>query len=415
MNSHLCRGLLALVVITMAQSAFANVITDWDEKALVTVAPMANLGGTNPYLAQRMMAMVHVAMFDTVNSIERRYKPYLVQLRADPSTSKEAAAAAAAAKVLASIDAKTANEMSGVLASYLTAVPDGVAKSDGVKIGEAVAARILEARLNDGCDAPDAYRPRTTPGVYVPTAITISSMWPNMKPFALASPSQFRPGPPVALESDEWATDYNELKNYGGQISAKRTAQQTETARFWLVGPPVAYHPFVRQLVTARQMGVVDSARFMALVAIGINDAIISILDAKYHYNFWRPITAIRNGDTDGNPATDREATWQPIANTPMHPEYPCSHCIQSGTVAGIIKAELGSADIPEIAMTSPTAPGVTHRFTNMWAYTEEVANARVWAGFHYRFSTRVGTEMGLKVGEYVVKNVMQPVAAHSR
>ena len=318
-------------------------------------------------------------------------------------------------KVLASIDAKTANEMSGVLASYLTAVPDGVAKSDGVKIGEAVAARILEARLNDGCDAPDAYRPRTTPGVYVPTAITISSMWPNMKPFALASPSQFRPGPPVALESDEWATDYNELKNYGGQISAKRTAQQTETARFWLVGPPVAYHPFVRQLVTTRQMGVVDSARFMALVAIGINDAIISILDAKYHYNFWRPITAIRNGDTDGNPATDREATWQPIANTPMHPEYPCSHCIQSGTVAGIIKAELGSGDIPEIAMTSPTAPGVTHRFTNMWAYTEEVANARVWAGFHYRFSTQVGTEMGLKVGEYVVKNVMQPVAAHSR
>ena len=178
MNSRLCRGLLALVVITEAQSAFANVITDWDDKALVTVTPMANLGGTNPYLAQRMMAMVHAAMLDAVNSIERRYKPYLVQLPADPSTSKEAAAAAAAAKVLASIDAKTANEMSGVLASYLTAVPDGVAKSDGVKIGEAVAAKILEARLNDGCDAPDAYRPRTTPGVYVPTAITISSMWP---------------------------------------------------------------------------------------------------------------------------------------------------------------------------------------------------------------------------------------------
>ena len=143
-------------------------------------------------------------------------------------------------------------------------------------------------------------------------------------------------------------------------------------------------------------MGVVDSARFMALVAIGINDAIIAVLDAKYHYNFWRPITAIRNGDIDGNPATDREATWQPIANTPMHPEYPCSHCIQSGTVAGVVKAVLGSVDIPEIAMTSPTAPGVTHRWTNMTAYTEEVANARIWAGFHYRFSTRVGTDMGL-------------------
>jgi hypothetical protein len=133
------------------------------------------------------------------------------------------------------------------------------------------------------------------------------------------------------------------------------------------------------------------------------------VLDAKYHYNFWRPITAIRNGDMDGNPATDREATWQPIANTPMHPEYPCAHCIQSGSVAGVVKAVLGTADIPEIAITSPTAPGVTHRWTNMTAFTEEIANARIWAGFHYRFSSRVGTEMGLQIGDYVVKNVMQP------
>jgi len=402
-------------MITAAPSAFANVITDWDDKALVAVSPMASLGGTNPYMAQRMMAMVHAAMFDTVNSIERRYQPYLVQLPADPTTSKEAAAAAAAAKVLATIDTKTAGEMKGALASYLASIADGPAKSDGVKLGEAVAAKVLEARLNDGCDAPDAYRPRTTPGVYVPTAITISSMWPNMKPFALASQSQFRPGPPVELESKQWAADYNELKDYGGQVSAKRAAQQTETARFWLVGPPAAYHPFVRQLVTAKQMSVVDSARFMALVAIGINDAIIGVLDAKYHYNFWRPITAIRNGDIDGNPATDREATWQPIANTPMHPEYPCSHCIQSGTVAGIVKAVLGSEDIPDIAMTSPTAPGVMHRFTNMRAYSEEVANARIWAGFHYRFSTRVGTDMGYQIGEYVVKSVMQPAVAASR
>ena len=305
--------------------------------------------------------------------------------------------------------------MKAALATYLASIPDGAAKSDGVKLGEAVAAKVLEARANDGSDAPDAYRPRTTPGVYVPTAITLSSMWPNMKPFAMANPSQFRPKPPISLESKEWATDYNEIKDYGGQISAKRTAQQTETARFWLIGPPVAYHPFVRQLVTAKQMSVVDSARFMALVAVGLNDAIIAVLDAKYHYNFWRPITAIRNGDIDGNPATDREATWQPIANTPMHPEYPCAHCIQSGTVAGVVKAVLGTEDIPEIAMTSPTAPGVTHRWTNMTAFTEEVANARIWAGFHYRFSTRVGTDMGLQIGEYVVKNVMQPVVTSSR
>jgi hypothetical protein len=415
MHSNFRCGLFAAAIVGTVSPAFANVITDWDEKAISTVTSMASLGGTNPYMAQRMMGMVHAAMFDAVNSIERRYRPYLVELPAQPTTSKEAAAAAAAAVVLATIDAKTAGEMKAALASYLASIPDGAAKSDGIRLGEAIAARVLEARANDGSEAPDAYRPRTTPGVYVPTPITISSMWPDMKPFVMTTGSQFRPKPPIALESEEWARDYNELKDYGGQNSAKRTAQQTETARFWLVGPPAAYHPFVRQLVTAKQMSVVDSARFMALAAVGLSDAIIAVLDAKYHYNFWRPITAIRNGDMDGNPATDREATWQPIAPTPMHPEYPCAHCIQSGAVAGVVKAVLGTADIPEIAMTSPTAPGVTHRWTSMTVFTEEIASARIWAGFHYRFSTRVGTEMGLQIGEYVVKNVMQPVATASR
>jgi hypothetical protein len=396
-------------------AASANVITDWDEKAMAAVAPLAGLGGTTPYMAQRFMAMAHAAMFDAVNSIDRRYKPYLVQLPADAGTSKEAAAAAAAAAVLATIDAKTATEVKGALASYLASIPDGKAKSDGVKLGEAVAAKVLEARANDGSNAPDAYRPRTSPGVYIPTAITINAMWPDMKPFALAGGSQFRPKPPIALESEEYTKDYNELKDYGGQNSTKRTAQQTETARFWLIGSPAAYHPFIRQLVTAKQMSVVDSARFMAFVALGLNDAFISVLDAKYHYNFWRPITAIRNGDIDNNPATEREATWQPIAPTPMHPEYPCAHCILSGTVAGIVRTSLGTTDVPEIATTSPTAPGVTHRWTSVTAFAEEVANARIWAGFHYRFSTRVGTEMGQQIGEYVVKNVMQPVVTGTR
>jgi len=258
----------AWISVSTPAAGRANVITDWDDKAVVVVTPMASLSGTVPYMAQRFMGMVHAAMFDAVNSIERRYRRYLVQLPATPATSKEAAAAAAAAAVLATIDAKTADEMKGALATYLAAIPDGAAKSDGVKLGEAVAAKVLEARANDGSDAPDDYRPRTTPGVYVPTAITLASFWPNVKPFAMAKGSQFRPGPPISLESTEWATDYNELKDYGGQNSTKRTAQQTETARFWLAGAPVAYHPFVRQLVTAKQMSVVDSARFMALVTI---------------------------------------------------------------------------------------------------------------------------------------------------
>ena len=413
MHANIRSTLLAAVLTAAASPTFANVITDWDEKAVAVVTPMSSLSGTSPYTAVRMMGMVHAAMFDAVNSIERGYRPYLVQLPADPATSKEAAAAAAAATILATIDTKTAGDMKAALTTYLARLPDGASKSDGIALGETVAAKVIEARANDGCDAPDAYRPRTTPGVYVPTAITLSSMWPDMKPFAIAKGSQFRPKPPVALDSKEWATDFNELKDYGGKISTKRTAQQTETALFW-TSPLLAYQPLVRQLVTAKQMGVVDSARFMALEAVALNDAIIAVLDAKYHYNFWRPITAIRNGDIDGNPATDSEATWQPIANTPMHPEYPCSHCIQSASVAAVVKAVLGGVDIPEVALTSPATPGVTHRWTNMTAITEEVANARIWAGFHYRFSTRIGTDMGLQIGEYVVKNVMQPVVTSS-
>ena len=242
----------------------------------------------------------------------------------DPTTSKEAAAAAAAATVLATIDEKTAREVTVTLATYLASIPDdGSAKADGIRLGEAVAAKVLEVRAIDGHNALDDYRPRTAPGVYVPTSITAASTWSKVKPFALTAASQFRPDPPISLSSREWATDYNEIKDYGRQSDAKRSTQQTETARFWLMVGPPAYHPFVRQLVTAKQMSVGDSARLMALAAIGLNDALIAVFDAKYHYNFWRPITAIRNGDIDGNDLTGtRGDLAQPIDNTPMHPEH---------------------------------------------------------------------------------------------
>src|SRR5215203_7518316 len=139
----------------------------------------------------------------------------------------------------------------------------------------------------------------------------------------------------------------------------------------------------------------VENARMFAMIAMIDDDARLAIVDAKLHYNYWRPITAIRNGDIDGNPATDPDKNWEPLIATPNHPEYPCSHCIQSGSVAAVVKAVLGGVDIPEVALTSPATPGVTHRWTNMTAFTEEIANARIWAGFHYRFSTRVGTLMG--------------------
>ena len=388
----------------LGTTASADVITDWNEKVTALVAKHQML----PPQAERIIACMHVAMFDAVNSVDRRYQPYGVFIPAPKDASREAAAAAAAQGVLASLFPKDGDELRAALATYLAPMPDGPAKSDGVKLGEEAAVKTVAARQGDGADATDAYRPKTKPGMYVPTPITASSMWPNVKPFAMTSPSQFRPQPPLALSSAEWTSDYNEIKVLGRKASSQRTARQTEDATFWLITGPVSYYPIVRQLVTAKKMTLVESARFMALVSTAVADSYISVFDAKYHYEFWRPITAIRNGDTDDNPATELDTTWQPIGITPMHPEYPCAHCISSAAVATVIEAVLGSAEIPEVTMTSVTAPGVTHRWTNVWAYADEVSLARIYAGFHYRFSTRVGQEMGRQIGRLVSQKLMR-------
>jgi hypothetical protein len=395
--------LLVAAFMSFATNAEANVITDWDTAALAIASPAP--------AGQREMAILHAAMFDAVNAIERRYRPYLVELTASKPASPEAAASAAAAGVLTALHPEATGQIKTAMAGALAAIPEGAAKTEGLAVGEAVARKAVAARAKDGADGPDAYRPKTKRGVYVPTAAMVGAAWPSMTPFVLTSPSQFRPPPPIALTSEEWAKDYNELLELGGKNSTKRSAQQTETARFWLAVGPAVYHQIPRQLVAAKGMSVAESARFMALYAVALTDATMAVYEAKYHYEFWRPLTAIRNGDLDDNPATERDPTWQPIDATPMHPEYPCAHCVQSGAGAAVIVSLLGSAQIPEVTMTSTTAPGVTHRWTNMAAFTDEVANARIWAGFHYRFSTRVGTEMGRKVGAYVVETVMQPVA----
>jgi len=381
----------------------ADVITDWDAKATAVASPAA--------MGEREAAIVNLAMFDAVNSIERRYRPYLPELRATEPASTDAAAASAAATALALLHPQAANDFKTALAQYLSGVSaPAAAIESGTRLGEAVARKMVESRAMDGASDADSYRPKTKPGQYIPTATMVCSTWPNMRPFALASPSQFRPCPPPALKSREWAADYNEIKELGGKTSSKRSAQQTEIARFWLMVGPQAYHPLARQLVLEHHLDVIDSARFMALFAVTLADAYIAVFDAKYHYEFWRPVTAIRNADLNDNPATERDATWQPLDATPMHPEYPCAHCILSGAARAVLESLAAGQPMPELTLTSPTAPGVTHRWSNLDDFTQEVANARIWAGFHYRFSTRVGTALGSQVGQYVVKNAMQPV-----
>jgi PAP2 superfamily len=410
MRTRFLTALAAIASISLAQPASADVVSDWNEKAVEFVLAR----GMGPPAAERVLAMTHTAMFDAVNSIERRYRPYLVQLQAAATASKEAAAATAAGTVLAAINPQAQTEKS-TLAAYLAAIPDSPAKTEGIRLGEAVAAKVLEARANDGARTPDSYRTRTAPGVYVPTPDMWAPQWPGVRPFAMTSGSQFRPAPPIALTSDEWTSDYNEIKALGRFDSKTRSAKQTEDARFWLAVGGNVYYPLIRSVAAAKNLNLLDNARLFALATVARADGLIAVFDAKYHYGFWRPLTAIRHGDNDDNPATERDDSWRPIADTPMHPEYPCAHCIAAASMCAVLEAVFGTAEIPEVSMTSPTAPGVIHRFTNLRAFVTEVSEARIWAGFHYRFSTRVGVDMGNEIGAYVAKTLMQPVAVATR
>ena len=297
---------------------------------------------------------------------------------------------------------------------YLAGIPEGEAKSLGVKLGNEAAIKAIASRTNDGNDMPDAHRPRTQPGVYTETMAVYGEQFATMRPFAMTSSSQFRPVPPIPLTSKAWASNFNEVKELGELNSTKRTPRQTEDARFWLSVAPGSNQPLARQIAIKKNMTLVETARFMALVTMAQMDAAIAVFDAKYHYAFWRPVTAIRNGDIDGNPATVRAATWQPISITPLHPEYPCAHCIITGAEAGAIAAILGTDEVPEVALTSPSMPGVTHRFTNLREFNNEVSEARIAAGFHWRFSTMVGKDMGWKIGAYTVLTCMKPLSVAS-
>ena len=388
--------LLTLIAVGLgAPPLRADVITDWDAKITSIASPAA--------LGEREATIVDLAMFDAVNSVLRQYPGYVTREDGFERASPEAAAATAAATVLAKLHPEKADAFAAAHDEYLKGLTgDPAALASGRQLGERVGLKVFDSRSHDGATAPDPYRPLTQPGIYIPTATMVCSTWPKLKPFVLERPDQFRPGPPASLSSKEWATDYNEIKAYGALDSTRRTAQETETARFWLMTGPQAYHPIAWQIIAARHLKLLDSARFMAMYSTALTDAYIAVFDAKYRYNFWRPVTAIRNGDLDGNPDTESDATWQPLDATPMHPEYPCAHCILSAAASSVIESTGGLGDLREISLTSSTAPGITHRWTSLESFTQEVANARIWAGFHYRFSARVGSSMGREVGSYV-------------
>jgi len=397
---------LSAAILSLPSVCAADAVLDWNEVVLARVVAARQ----GPPDGARSLAMMHLAMFEAINAVEHRYTPYAFKGRAPAGASAEAAAAAAASSVLLKLFPDQAQAVDAAYAASVAKIPDGSAKTSGIALGQEVGAACLSMREKDGTGAPGAYRPRTAAGVYVVTALPAATEWPKVKPWFMGDGAQFRPGPPPALASAEWARDYNEIKSVGAKQSAARSAEQTEAARFWTVVGPPSWNQVVRSLALSKPLALVDNARLFALVNMAASDSFVAVFDAKYAYNFWRPITAIRNGDIDGNDATSLDPEWLPLVDTPLHPEYPCAHCISAGAIGEVLEAQFGKGEVPPITMTSPTAPGVTHRWTRISDYVQEVDNARIWGGIHYRISTQVGEAMGRKIGALAVQNFLKPL-----
>jgi hypothetical protein len=288
----------------------------------------------------------------------------------------------------------------------LATIPDGQAKQDGAATGAQVAEAVIALRADDGFRAPVEYIPPDPPipGVWIPTAPTPpnGTYLPFMRPFSLRSPDQFRPGGPPPLSSRRWADDYNEVKEIGSRTSTTRTPEQTLAARFWGEPPVQQAHASFRRFILDHQLDVADASRFMAMMTVVRADALIACFDAKYHYAFWRPITAIRAGDTDGNDATVADPNWLPLLPaTPNHPENPSGHSCIIPAGGRVIARFLGTN---EIDYTVPSITGLGDRhYDRVQDLAYEVTNARIWGGIHYRTAIKQGSKLGVKVANQVL------------
>ena len=402
-NTTLLAGMVAAALLVTP--ARADVVTDWN---VTTNTLVANDVGNNPKL--RTLAMVHVAMSDAINTVQNRYARVIATLPAAPGASAEAAAATAARQILTEIYPKQKVKIEEAYAASLKAIPDGPAKNEGIKLGMEVAAAVQADRANDGTNAPDTYRPHTTPGAYVPTAPPLWEQYARAKPWVFKSADQFRPGPPPALSSAEWARDYNEVKNLGGTKSAARTPEQTEAVKFWEninFGP--SWQAAARELSIKKEMSLAECARLFALLNMSLANAYIVNWDAKYTYNFWRPVTAIRNGDKDGNDATDRDAGWTSFNPTPMHPEYPSQATINATIASAILESVFGPVKAIPFTATDVRDSKWTRQLASLADMAEEQKNVRVWGGVHYRFAIRTSEDVGRKVAVYMIENTLKP------
>lgn len=388
-----------------------EVVMEWNQQAVaLTLLPAFSLA---PVQQTRVMAIVQVAVHDAVNGITGDYETYLSPGPAPENASAEAAAIAAAHHALKNVFQLTPTQAASLDAAYSDSLAaHGLSPGDpGVEYGRSVAAAIIALRANDysaqaqfNYTAPGA----GTPGVWVPltSAPALLAGWGNVSPWVLRSGSQFRPEAPPPLDSEQYAQDYNEIKIIGASSSPTRTAVQTQIATFWRASPTAIWNPVMRQVVAARNPDLSATARTFALVYLAVADASIACWDAKYTYNYWRPEPAIRNGAFDGNDLTAGDAAWTPLFATPPHPEYTSGHSTNSSAMATIL--ELLFDDNPGVPLVV-TISGITRQWDTFGAAVDEVIDARVYSGIHFRTADEVGARLGRQVARFISTHALRP------
>ena len=411
------RQILAILGLTLGlafspASPAQNAVANWHAITESTVVATAK---KSPSVAFVYFAYVDVAMYDAVNSIGGRFKPFAVETHAPRGASRDAAAATAAHDVLVHYFPTQASTLDADLAASMATIADGQAKTDGISVGKAVAAQWLALRAGDGLEAPVVYVWGHGPGIWEPVP-TYPAPPPNtppppvapwqakFKPFALLSADQFLADvpPPPSLTSATFTRDFNRTKDYGALDSSVRTPEQTEIGLFWTDNPAAQYSRALRALIASQSLDTASAARLGAMSFVALADAATACFNAKYHYAFWRPYTAIHDADSDGNPNTVADSNWVPLAVTPGHPEYPAAHGCVTAALMDTLTAYFDTEEMP-YTVTS-TVTGTTHSFNNFEDVVAEVDNARIYGGMHFHHSVKEGNRLGNRVADYMLR-----------
>jgi hypothetical protein len=416
----------AAVTVAVAASlaapalARADAVMDWNQNAVdVIIRPTstgAGFAGQPPPVSVLHLAMVHAAVYDAVNAIDGGYQPYLGPLAADPLYSQDAAAIVAAHDVLVGFPFLSDADKTALTAKRdlaLMAIADGPAKTGGMAVGAAAAARVLQARANDGRFGPFRFPGNLTGiGEWRPTPPTFANdpnAWvARVTPFLIGEADRFRGDGPYAVSSPEYAAEYDEVKSLGSATSTTRSADQTDAARFWVEHPPSMWTRVVRQLSAANGLSLAENSRLFAMVYLTASDGVIAAWHEKAHWLFWRPITAIQLGDNDGNPATVGDPTWTPLIGNPPYPDHVSGHTTVSGSFLETLKDFFGT-DKMDFSATS-TNSGTTRSFDRFTKAEKEIIGARVWSGIHFLNADIDGYHLAKRIATYRDRNYFQPV-----